>query len=734
MNYIHFINHTIYYPKINYRETASDIPEVSKNDPSWKQTAYRIAHISYPFFLLYPPLNKVASTWMATTRTLHHFSSFSKELFEKKYISSFYFFYKTCFALTSFCTFFTYFPLATLLSSIDDEIELCLALSFCVYKKDYEKSLQKIFLLFSNTSYLLFLTKGSLEGLFFFTIFQAISCFFEAIQEKRAEKNPEAFFKIMMGSFRIFQSYHCYQEILRRDFLLSLHSFAPLFQAISDARNSYHLIDHPLENLKKKIEEKNVCLEDFEFGAHFHELGKELVNHQNLSFQIKKQAGQELIELDFKINHPFREELFSTIKHLQRLDPKTVQEILSLMQAHATKIEVKDHESMPLGKKEKGEAIELSLEGIGSILLGTSDEFLNMYERVLVRIDAKKSLYDLHELLSFANCQKTLFVSSKEDIERLKLAHLFHNFFPKSATPFERTKEFFFLPLEQLKEKMIALEPDLKNILSAYDPHLEKEEIFPGKINYRIKGLASLLKEKGASFLTSAITGGNLDTEKYERIASMLKLGIISSEMKAKASLGCKGLGYEVDFKTGGADRTFWQMITQKDIDEELPFDSLAYNGDHRLIISLDALETGSYQYLEDSYGNRVLPLTDHWKKMLTTFSFWGIENYSDRLGILDFVDRLLNREPSTSFYDDDWPCHPYQGHELMLKERIAPKYFEAIVCSDEKSKNELLDYLRNKNLFQIDTQGNEIILGKAIEQFFIVSKNFKEVKTRIEK
>ena len=95
-----------------------------------------------------------------------------------------------------------------------------------------------------------------------------------------------------------------------------------------------------------------------------------------------------------------------------------------------------------------GMAKQIEVEGLGSILVGSDPNLPNLFNKVIVRFEKGTTLGELHELLSILHLEKALYVSNEEDIERLKVGHLFHHFFPRAAIALEETEEFAYLPLE----------------------------------------------------------------------------------------------------------------------------------------------------------------------------------------------------------------------------------------------------------------------------------------------
>ncbi|MDN3507782.1 MAG: hypothetical protein P0S94_02545, partial [Simkaniaceae bacterium] len=145
----------------------------------------------------------------------------------------------------------------------------------------------------------------------------------------------------------------------------------------------------------------------------------------------------------------------------------------------------------------------------------------------------------------------------------------------------------------------------------------------------------------------------------------------------------------------------YTQMITEKNIEDEMSFDQ-AYWVRARLVISLDALETGTYQYLTGPMGNR-LPECDMW---------WWDETYFDHPNILEFTKQVQTKDSSEMGWE-------YFRNEVMIKERLDPSYIKGIILENEEDRRDLLKYLRTRDIIQKDALGNETILGHAIDAFF---------------
>ena len=133
-----------------------------------------------------------------------------------------------------------------------------------------------------------------------------------------------------------------------------------------------------------------------------------------------------------------------------------------------------------------------------------------------------------------------------------------------------------------------------------------------------------------------------------------------------------------------------------------MDFNELHYHSKVRLLISLKALETGTYQYHTDNWGSRVYDDNLPW--------WWIGEEYRSRESILEFIRAEQNSLQLNS------------GNEVMLKERVAPSFFTGLVVANEQTKRSLIDYLASVGLI---SEGR--ILNVDVERFIQVGSHASE-------
>lgn len=468
MNYVNYVNHTLYTPDTYHRRFDLDLPN-KDNEPVWENQAKRIALAALPYISLYRPAGSILSAGMGAWRAITHLSSAISAEGEQDWKNFSFELFQTALAVVSVASAIFSFTLGLAITTAIEMLQgianVCQNLTLGEYRRAAEEALQTI----ASAVYLGFMVSGALEVMLVFAVVQAAVSFFQAQGDIAQGRFLEAAAKIGMGCVRLHQAKGYVLQIERRDRLFALQKYASFIQRALKGREVRHLLENPLSEFEEKI------------GDYFHGFGKELVKGANLAFRTKIVDGKEITELDFKVNHVFREKIQETINEFCKLDRKEMGDILEIAQSHAAGVRIEKNQPLPLGDDDMGTATKITLEGLGSIFIGSEKDLPTMYDRVVVQMDSDKNLYDFHELMAFLDVDQALHVSAKEDIDRLKMGHLFRIFFPREATPFERSEEFFKLPLDQLKAKMIEKAPEMQTIFDDYYDRMTPEEILPAK-------------------------------------------------------------------------------------------------------------------------------------------------------------------------------------------------------------------------------------------------------------
>lgn len=657
MNYLDYLKHIISTPDTYHRSFDKDLPE---EDSLEKRTILA----ALPFLSLYKPAGSLISLVMGGCRICTHL----KDSIETNSLSSL---SQTMLASIALASSVFNLSVGFLITNSIDTMQGIINLLNHLLEGQWENAAHEYLHITANALYIAFMLTNSLEYMLAFTIIQVLISIFQAKDEFMKDHYIESFGKIAMGLIRAKQGTAYYQTIQRRNALFEIIKYRSLIERSNRGREAYELINHPLTD---------------KTDGNFHGFGKQLVKGENVSFHEKVVDGKEVIELEFKVNHVFRDKLQTLIHEFQSYDPSKVRQILSLTGSHATDLKIETGNFSSHGQWFSA-AHKITLGGLGTVLVGSDPNSINLYDRVVVQLPSTANIFELHELLAFMNLDIAINPSNTADIDRLKLGHLYRTFFPREALKLERNEEFFTLSFTDLKEKIFTLTPAMKDVFETYFDKMVPVELFPGKVRYRIVGLSDKAYELGARALTAAITGGFTDNELFERVAGLLKSGMLSSESRLFSGVSTNGLGSdETSFLVGGADSVYTQMITEKNCQEQMEFDDFAYHSKVRILINLEALELGTYQYLTDAYGNRLVDQSDFW--------WFGQDgSYRNRLNILEFTRALQSSN------SNNWLFNNFMGHEVMLKERIAPSYIKGLIVPDQETYTALSNYLKSKDI-----------------------------------
>lgn len=698
MNYINCIQHSIFSSETDHRRYDLDLPEILGEESKLK----RMVLAAIPFVALYRPVGTTLSLGMGTCRIISHLKLALDHEEKKEWKNVSKEVAQTTLAIISFTSNILNIKMGQLLTGSIDTAQGTCSIIYYTLQGKYDRATEEALQTLASGLYVAFTLTGSLEIILLSVLFQTALQLYQVKEEISKEHYIEAVAKLGMAAMRLNQANHYKGLIQKRNALFALKKYQNLINQALKGRSARHLLHHNLIDLNGKIDENRVSLsnqeKEYDFGSHFHGYGKGLVKGANLAFRTVVIDGKEFTECEFKVNHVFREKLQETIYELQKFTSSEIREILQLSGSHAKSLVVEECKESNNNYDPYEEIYRIVVPQLGQIHIGASQDYPNLFDRVVVLMDRKKNLFDLYELLSLVNLDIAITPSLKEDLDRLKMGHLFRIFFPKEATIFERNETFFSLPLQELLDKMIEKAPQMRGIYDKYFHQMQKAEILPGRTRYKVQGLVREIQKLGGRRLTAAITGTFTNQQDlYQRTAFILSMGMLSQEMKAKFQINKAG-GPGWDYCSGGADSIYTQMLTIKDVVSG-GFDTshLDYQSKVRILISLDVLETGSYQHLKNSFGIRCV----------------DSEPYLNRLNISEFTKTIQQNRSLNNHYS---------GHEVMLKERIPPSYFEGFLVNDEETRDGLLNYLRTCDLVKKDSSNRETILGHLVKDFIQVS------------
>jgi len=689
---VNYLNHRLVQPEIVNGRFDQISPQV--NPQTFKERALHVTQIALPFFCLYQPLSHPISLITGGGRLVTHVCLAFTAIKEKKSLEFGKQSFQVAIAVFLFAATFFEFKVGLFVSNGYDTAMGIAHIAQYVHECKFAEASKESLQVLGSVLYLTFMLTGTLEYLMLMFVVQGLVALYQSREEFAEGRYPESLLCFAMAMLRFSQADQTHEQIQARNLLLSFQKCQELFNRASKGRAPRELINSELNDIDRHIEQRRVVMKDatgkeYDFGTYFNEYGKELVKGGNLELRKVTTDGQTFYELDFKVNRVFRKQIENVIEDYKSMQEGQVSAVLKAANSHATDVVITKGE-FKAGTLKMGSSHEIAIKSLGHITIGSSPELPGLQQRVIVKIDSTKNLFDLHEMLSLMNMERAIQTSTQLDIERMKLGHLYRVFFPRQATSFERTEEFFSMPVDQLKEKMIADTPDMQGIMENYFSKMEKAEILPGKVRYQIKGLADQLRKEGGEFLTAAITGTYDEDTLFKRVQTILQMGMLSNETRTSHGFISTGLSPRTDFKTGGADSIFTQFISKGHEKKNITVNDLHYQSDVRLLISLDALETGTYQYNDDQFGNR------------SENSCWE-GTYFNRPGMLEFA-RSQNIDPT-------------KGNEVMLKERLDRKYIFGISVRNDRMKTGLTDHLRQANLIQT-VNGVEMVNGTSVDQF----------------
>lgn len=462
---------------------------------------------------------------------------------------------------------------------------------------------------------------------------------------------------------------------------------------------------HPLIKMNEAIALQTAKQGNHDFGAHFSGYDTGILKGSNLRIDRRMtEAGLKDI-LQFRLSQFARRDLQENLayieKHSVRFNqhlPQELQPGISIKTIpYCFKGQKEGVYSNKLGwKPADASALEITFQGVGRIIVGNNPQYGCLYNDVSVEIDAQmkdgQALKLMHQMITVLGLGPLFAEQRPEDDERLKIAQIFRTYYPSRANDLERSKEFYELPIAELKARLIALVPQMKALLEKYSlpGMMKKVELYPGKTTWALNDIASQLKQKGNYGLMMGV-GSFLDLKvAAKRAANMIKFGPISSQDRLQAGLMIHGASTGADLETGGGDRVFTRMVN-KHLSPK-PINFFPFSGSIQLLIDLEALNAGCYAYNSDKYGIRN-PV------------HYNYYEYAKRASILDFTATQTD-------------------NEVMLKNRIDPQYIKGAAVQDQAAYEELVKALKEASMVKT-IQGKDYVYGKPIEQFIKIAHKF---------
>lgn len=429
-------------------------------------------------------------------------------------------------------------------------------------------------------------------------------------------------------------------------------------------------------------------------GTHFSNLDTGTVKGASIHAMTKKIYRSEIQWFDFKISHPAREKLESTMRCIQE-NKEEFQK--SLPEAFGT-MDMVDEATYTFEGSNFSNSLTYNISSkvfycsLGAVTVVTDPYSTNLYNTITVEInpsvDDDKKLDALNSMLSVLGLGPVLGTQRNDDNERIKVAQLFRAYYPKEAFKMERKANFYEMPVEELKQQIEKKVPSMKNKWEELESMYE-DEIYPGKKVWCVPSISENMREKGAFGLMAGVYSGGIE-ESAKTATLILKNGSLSSQDRFHAGLFTRGASSGRDIGEGGGDTVFTRCITS-DLEEGRTCNFL-YQGSLQILYDLDVVDRGSYGYNQDTYGSRSRP------------------DYAERLNLPDLVDEI--NKPNLGF----------NGNEIMVKNRIDPKYIRRLVVQKPEDREVVMNQLQEDGLVQ-DGKINEI----PFEEFVVVAERFSK-------
>ncbi|MDP1880604.1 MAG: hypothetical protein Q8K60_06665 [Parachlamydiaceae bacterium] len=670
--------------------TFYDIKNSIKNTVSENsETIIRTINVTLPFITLYKPLGNIISFGTSVLKTSSHLLQIKENVFDKdlsifsKPVLS------NAFEIAMIAGVVFKFKLTNLVIHSINLVSNFRQMIEAIKNNDKKAAFARFLNTISSVMILSLMYRNSLKNSLISTIIQVLIQTYQSGIDWNNGNKPESISKILMAGIKIHQSYKIY-ELMQ----LKLKMYEFFNQGIKNSKNADHLKNTDLLT-KTEVIKTDAEGNEYYFGQHYHGYGKGIVKGMNLEFrtEVDNDKHEDVRILSFKVNHVFRKELELNINNFKSLNKNRLNRMLVNQLPNIKNFDLKTIDS------DFGKVHELNFQGLGVIYIGADTKCHTLYNRVEILVNKNQNVFDFHQLLSLLHLDRVLVQSSEEDIERMKIGHLFRVFFPKEAFYLERDEKFFELPVSTLKNEIERTVPAMQNIFVEHLSNMEKAEILPGRIRYTIPNLSKIANCYGnEGALVSTITNTKNDNELIYRTISTLKMGLISSEMRFNHGMNVSGLCSVDNFYSGGADSVFTQYVNENNLNN---LDKFGYPGKVRIIFSLDLVNTGTYQYLYDNLGYRY---------NLSEVNQSANYQYINRLNIFKFF--------KIQKYEND------QINEIMIKEIIPENKIVGIWIKNEELKSKLMDQLRLKGLIQKNTSGIEMINNKPVDQFIKVNSN----------
>lgn len=157
---------------------------------------------------------------------------------------------------------------------------------------------------------------------------------------------------------------------------------------------------------------------------------------------------------------------------------------------------------------------------------------------------------------------------------------------------------------------------------------------------------------------------------KIESLVCVIKKGLVATQSRFQAGVLIEGTSSESDLASGGGNYVFTHLINERLKDQFF----LSERG-VEVLIDLDATNLPSFGYREDTFGSR------------------RSDDYKVRGNLVDTFDTEKN----------------ISRNEVMIKDRIPPKFFKGILVHSQEVKKQLVErFLKEGWVLKTTSDGAE--------------------------
>lgn len=468
----------------------------------------------------------------------------------------------------------------------------------------------------------------------------------------------------------------------------------------------------PLGNIQKALEKA-----DDKLGVHLYPIDTSLFKNHSLMAQKRTFEGQApQVHVEAKINHLTRKNMEATLNFISQ---DTAEFQAQLPPGFCNGVTVRTEDEFYLIRKDNGDfspnkgdgfrvqgtihpacvVTVIHFQGVGTVRIADSTtKYNSIQNRIAVDLDPSipdsEAAEKLAIILSAFGLGAAASGSRPVDEERIKVLQLFRAFYPMAAYELEQNAETFSEPIESLISRIETKVPEMQAQFKRYlkdEPDLMyKQEVYPGRSVWCVKGLADEAKKAGAIGLMAGLTAPNW-AEAQQRILSIFKTGALSTQDRFQVGILKAGDSSGEDLRTGGASSVFARIVT-----DNMPTNPLKYplRGEMQILYDLKVLERVGFAYQGDRWGSKEEDV------------------YSKRSNIVELTKQYKAGGPGDNL-----------GNEVCVNQRVGPESIKGLLVKDDTQKNDLIELFKQEGLLTKNTSDEYCINGVPVDQFIHIGE-----------